>query len=131
MRGLSKNARSILPLLVLAGCSSEQPIVPPVAEGTEHVACAVDGETELADACAVERTDEDGKLVLVIRHPGGAFRRFAVLTDGRGIAVADGADEAATRLDGGALEVTVGDDRYLFPATLKPGGESTGGADAR
>jgi len=58
-------------------------------------------------------------LYLVVRHPDGAFRRFKVLKDGRGVAVADGADQAETTLSGEVLEVQVGSDRYRFPATQK------------
>lgn len=114
--------------LSLAACSQEKPLVPPVAEGSEHIACAVEGASELARACSVERAEEDGKLTLVVRHPDGAFRRFTVLTDGRGIAVADGADEADSTLKGDNLEVTVGEDRYVFPATVK---RAAGEAHAR
>jgi hypothetical protein len=113
---------SSLPTLLLAACSSSDS-TPPVAEGEEHVTCAVGGETEMKEACAVERSEADGKLTLVVRHPDGSFRRFDVLTDGRGLAVSDGADEAVTKLQDGKLAVTVGEDRYLFPATAKNAGQ--------
>ncbi|WP_156842396.1 hypothetical protein [Novosphingobium aquimarinum] len=111
-----------LPLSLLAACSSGD-TPPPVAEGEEHVACAVGGETEMKEVCAVERSEADGKLTLVVRHPDGAFRRFDVLTDGRGLAVSDGAEEAVTRLEDGKFAVTVGEDRYLFPMTAKHAGQ--------
>lgn len=116
----------LLPLLINS-CSRDKPTAPPVAEGAEHIACAVGGAAELSRVCAVERAEQEGRLTLVVRHPDGAFRRFQVLTDGRGIAVADGADEAVTTLKQGALDVTVGADRYIFPATVK----AAGGADAK
>lgn len=109
--------------MMLAACSSGDATPPPVAEGEEHVACAVGGETDMKEACAVERSEADGKLTLVVRHPDGSFRRFDVLTDGRGLAVSDGADEAVTRLDNGKLAVSVGEDRYLFPMTAKNAGQ--------
>lgn len=112
----------VLPILLLGACSSSD-APPPVAEGEEHVSCAVGGETEMKEACAVERAEADGKLTLVVRHPDGSFRRFDVLTDGRGLAVTDGADEAVTKLEGDKLAVTVGEDRYLFPATAKNAGQ--------
>ena len=68
---------------------------------------------------AVDRADADGKLTLVVRHPDGAFRRFAVVTDGRGIIVADGAEQAKTTIEGDKLAVSVAGDRYLFPAKIK------------
>lgn len=106
-------------------------MVPPVAEGAEHIACAVNGESKLSVACAVERAEEDGGLTLVVRHPDGAFRRFVVLTDGRGIGVADGAAEAVTTVRNGSLEVTVDTDRYVFPATVKATEKVSGEADAQ
>lgn len=104
--------------LLLAACSSNSE-PPPVAAGGEHIECAVGGSAELKPVCAVERSEAGGKLTLVVHHPDGAFRRFDVMTDGTGLAVADGADKAVTRLEDGKLDVTVGADRYLFPATAK------------
>jgi hypothetical protein len=106
-------------VLTLAACSSDQP-VPEQAEGDEHIACAVAGAAEPKPVCAVERVEEQERLVLVVHHPDGAFRRFVVMTDGSGLAVADGAQVAVTRLDGDRIDVSVGADRYLFPATRKP-----------
>lgn len=113
-----KFATSAALALFLAACSSgSEP--PPVAAGSEHIACAVGGSAELKPVCSVERAEAGGKLTLVVRHPDGAFRRFDVMTDGSGLAVADGAEKAVTRLDSGKLDVTVGADHYLFPATEK------------
>lgn len=41
------------------------------------------------------------------------------MTDGRGLKVSDGADEAQTKLVDGKLDVTVGADHYVFPVTMK------------
>lgn len=120
----------LLPFLITS-CSQENSSVPPVAEGVDHIACAVGGAAELSRACAVERAEEEGRLLLVVRHPDGAFRRFQVLTDGRGISAADGADEAVATIKDGALDVTVGADRYIFPATVKRTGEASGATDAK
>ena len=90
-----------------------------MAAGDEHIACAVGGAAELAEVCSVERAEKDGKLTLVIHHPDGAFRRFDVMTDGTGLRVSDGAEEAQSKLADGKLDVTVGADRYLFPVTAK------------
>lgn len=104
---------------VLASCSSEPSEAPEVAEGGERIACALGGAQEFEEACAVDRSRTDGKLTLVVRHPDGAFRRFAVVTDGRGLVVADGAEEAVTRIEGDKLAIGVGEDRYMFPASIK------------
>ncbi|MCT2399353.1 hypothetical protein [Novosphingobium mangrovi (ex Huang et al. 2023)] len=105
-------------VLFLAACSSSSE-PPPVAAGDEHIACAVGGSAELAEVCSVERSEKDGKLTLVVHHPDGAFRRFDVKTDGTGLVVSDGAEEARMTLVDGKLDVTVGPDRYVFPVTTK------------
>lgn len=114
--------RALFPIAVvagLAGCSSGKSEAPAVAQGGERISCAVAGAKEFSDTCAVDRVNTDGKLTLVVRHPDGAFRRFAVVTDGRGLVVADGAEQAKTAVDGDKLAVSVGGDRYLFPAKVK------------
>jgi hypothetical protein len=120
---------SLIPvLLALAACSSERDGQAPgaaassaseAARAEERIDCALAGAEAFTRDCVVERAPQDGVLYLVVRHPDGAFRRFQVLKDGRGIAAADGAKEAETRLDRAFLEVTVGNDRYRFPATQK------------
>lgn len=90
-----------------------------MAEGDEHIPCAVSGSGKLEPICAVERHVDANGLTLLVRHPDGGFRRFAVVSDGRGLEVADGAQVAVTRLEGDRLDVSVGADRYLFPATRK------------
>ena len=114
---MSMRTSSLVAATLLAGCSAEQ--APKQAEGAEHIACALAGAREFAPNCAVERSLADGTLTLVVRHPDGGFRRFEVLKDGRGLAAADGAEIAATALAGDMLEVSVGTDRYRFPATSR------------
>ena len=78
----------------------------------------VGGSHEFREDCVVERNRRDGILTLIVRHPDGAFRRFDVLQDGRGLAVADGATQAITRFENGFAELAVGTDRYRFPVTV-------------
>lgn len=104
--------------LAVAACSSDT--VPAVAEGAEHIACAVGGAADLAPVCAVERVLHEGILLLVVRHPDGGFRRFEVLRDGRGLALADGAEQALIRYGASFVDLAVGSDRYRFPVTVKP-----------
>lgn len=104
----------------LAACSGAQDAASQAAaEGADIIDCALRGAETFARDCVVERAPQGNVLYLVVRHPDGAFRRFQVLKDGRGIGVADGAEEAETKLDGNILEVTVDKDRYRFPATQK------------
>jgi len=117
---ISRRGLAILaPLAMGAACSEAGPDVPEIAEGDEHIACALGGSAAFENACAVDRDRKDGLLFLVVRHPDGAFRRFEVLDDGRGLAVADGAEQALTRYEDGMAELAVGQDRYRFPITLK------------
>lgn len=103
---------------MLTACSPRAE-APPVAAGDEHIACAVGGASDLDEVCAVERSEAEGKMTLVVHHPDGAFRRFDVMTDGSGLVVSDGAEKAVTRLADGKLDVRVGADRYVFPITMK------------
>lgn len=114
-------------MLALAACSSEPDAASPVAaEGEERIPCAINGG-DLNPVCSVERVEKGSKLSLVVRHPDGGFRRFDVLTDGRGLAVADGAEEAQIRVLDSGIDVMVGADHYVFPAKVKP---EAGASDA-
>ena len=104
-------------ILLLAACSpaSEQTAA---AEADNLIECALSGDPGFARECLVEQSQVDGETILVVRHPDGGFRRFAVTGDGRGVATADGAQRAEVSLHDGGIEVAVGTDRYRFPATI-------------
>ncbi len=114
-------ARPVLYLAVLplAACSRSQ-APPAVAEGEDVISCALAGSTQMKPVCGVERHLEGPQLTLVVHHPDGGFRRFDVQSDGSGLKASDGADVVRTRLENGQLEVHLGNDRYLFPVTVKP-----------
>ena len=108
-------------LVACAGCSKSQEASDPAthaASTSETIACAVGGAAEMADVCTVERIKAGGALQLVVHHPDGAFRRFDVLSDGTGLAPADGAQEPVRNARNGILEIAIGGDRYRFPATI-------------
>jgi hypothetical protein len=129
MLSLSKHLRSLGAVTLLAACS-QQPATPvraEAADGADAIDCRVGGAETFAPVCAVERSQKDGTLTLVVRHPDGAFRRFDVLKDGRGLAVADGATQAVSRLGNGFAELAVGSDAYRFPVTV---GQKDGIRDA-
>jgi hypothetical protein len=85
------------------------------------LACAVGGATAFSRVCELEQAQTDKGLILTLRHPDGGFRKLQVVTDGRGVIPADGADPATVRLTGAKeIEVTVAGNRYLLPATVKP-----------
>lgn len=102
--------------LGLGACSSEKE-PGPVDIAREHIDCALDGAAELKPACSVERIERDDTLTLLVRHPNGKSRRFVVTTDGSGVVPQKGDEPTRSRLVDHRLEVTVGADRYLFPAT--------------
>jgi hypothetical protein len=112
-------------LLLLAACQArEEPEQAGAQAGAQPaddniIECALDGASEFKRVCEVEKGEADGGKVLTVRHPDGGFRRFDVLTDGHGLAAADGADEAKLTVEGDKLAVTVDNDRYRFPVTLK------------
>ena len=103
-------------LLLLAACSSS--VDKPLPGSNLVIWCALNGAREFGPECVVEERRTPEGRQLVVRHPDGGFRRFDVLTDGKGLATADGALPAQVAVQGGAIEVVVGDDRYRFPATV-------------
>lgn len=108
---------ALILLLAATGCSAdaEQPVAEP---GAERIECALGEGAQMAADCFVERSVMAGARVLTVRHPGGGFRRFEQVDDGRGLIVADGADDAKLNFTDDVLEVTVANDRYRFPAAL-------------
>lgn len=103
----------LLPLL-LAACSGDQPAGDPLPP-RERVFCSLNDAPEFTSDCTVERSEAEGKPVLVVRHPDGGFRRFELSRDNNGLIAADGADEAGVAPNGTLLDVRVGKDRYRFP----------------
>lgn len=113
-----RRAGALLPVLALAGCGQggggtpEPPMV--------TIECATDGAAAFARDCKVEPVVEGGRHLLVVHHPSGGFRRLLKVDDGRGVVAADGVVPAQVAwLADGRLEVTVGTDRYRFPAKVK------------
>jgi hypothetical protein len=96
------------------------------------IECALAGSAAFERICTTEQiAGNDGKI-LVIRHPDGGFRRFDILTDGRGLAPADGFDETKINLLGdGMIEVSSGDDKYRLPAQIKGKETPTGETAAK
>ena len=121
---MSTRISSALALALLAACQREPAGAVPAQAAAEDSAiyCALHGDDAFAKRCSVERVHAEDGLQLVVRHPDGGFRRFDVLTDGKGLATADGAQMAQVAVQGGGIEVAVGADRYRFPATVVPNG---------
>jgi hypothetical protein len=111
MRGASFVAAA----LALSACSKGSSEPPPkVAEGAEHIECALGPGMGFVRDCAIERSLDGATHRLIVRHPDGGFRRFEVGAD-NAIVSSDGADMARVALNGEMAEVTIGDDRYRIP----------------
>jgi hypothetical protein len=110
--GESEKSNGPAPLVQQRSAQVEEaPAEPP------KTVCAVDGAAELAPVCDRELVDG----LLTLRHPSGGFRRLQVMTDGRGVITADGAEPAKIATIGTSLiEVSVGKDRYRLPAVVQP-----------
>jgi len=116
-----RKAAALIPL-VLAACGAGETPVP--AEGdASRIECALAGAADFTRSCWVARVKDGGDLILVVRSDQGSFRRFTVLTDGRGVEAADGADVAQVAMADGGIEVTVAGDRYHLPATTGDGAQ--------
>jgi hypothetical protein len=89
------------------------------------IECAINGDTAFARDCFTERLSGENGVTMIIRHPDGGFRRFNVLTDGRGLEAADGFEKAKLAIvEDGKILVTVGPDQYLLPAQIKADAKS-------
>ena len=84
------------------------------------IECALAGSASFERTCTTERIAGADSQILLVRHADGGFRRFRILTDGRGLAPADGFDETKISLiENAMIEVSSGDDKYRLPAQIK------------
>jgi hypothetical protein len=108
--------------LLLGACSSgggaDQNAQAPdaAASNAQSVPCALAGSRSFTANCAAEKVTSGARTIVTVRHPNGGFRRLVELEGGRRFAAADGSDEVHIERNGAEIEVTLGDDHYLFPA---------------
>ncbi|MEH6661817.1 MAG: hypothetical protein V7679_09240 [Parasphingorhabdus sp.] len=96
------------------------------AVGDGKIECAINGDSNFTRDCFTERLSGEGRVTMIIRHPDGGFRRFNLLTDGHGLEAADGFDKAHVSIvEDGKILVSVGPDKYLLPAQIKPGANAS------
>ena len=108
--GEGEKSNGPAPFVQKSGASDEAPVEAP------KTVCAVDGERDLTPVCDRELVDG----LLMLRHPSGGFRRLQIVTDGRGVIAADGAEPAKVATVGTSLiEVSIGNDRYRLPAVVQ------------
>lgn len=110
---------SLVSLALLAACSRGE-TQPQAAEGATRIDCAQGEGSDFGADCLVEKVAGEQGSEYVVRHPNGAMRRFRIAENRAGLVASDGADEAVNELVGDPplLQVTVGPDRYRFPADL-------------
>lgn len=119
-----RRAAAILVGLLLAGCDGggvSDAVSGNSARGKAgagddgHVDCAIGEGAKWTRDCQIEQAGD----MLTIRHVDGGFRRFRIVTDGRGVAAADGAEGAVVTIEGDRrIAVRAGQDRYRLPATV-------------
>ncbi|MGX7952675.1 hypothetical protein ACWPM1_08915 [Tsuneonella sp. HG249] len=111
-----------LSLLALGACS-EGATQAQAGPEAARIDCALGDGSAFGPDCLVERADGEQGTEFVVRHPDGGFRRFRIADDRSGMVAIDGADVALNQLVGEppVLQVTVGADRYRFPADLDAG----------
>ena len=130
---ISKYAAVTLLLASLAGCGRDGAV--PIAQTGKDagdqaardgmIVCALAGADTFERTCTTEQITGPDSKMLVIRHADGGFRRFTILTDGRGLAPADGFDETRIRVLGAnRIELSSGDDKYRLPAQIKGQGNA-------
>ena len=113
--------------MTACGSDSEADLLAAEGETAEEAAlqgkveCALAGSTDFNRNCTTERVSGAEGQMLVVRHPDGGFRRFKILTDGRGLLPADGIDPdfKIKVLANGMIEVKSVDDTYRLPAAIK------------
>ena len=130
---ISRNSAIAAMCLALSACGSDPEADLLAAEDETakeaalqgKVECALAGSADFNRNCTTERVSGAEGQMLVVRHPDGGFRRFKILTDGRGLLPADGIDPdfKIKVLANDMIEVRSVDDTYRLPAAIK--GEAT------
>jgi len=86
------------------------------AREDDRIECRIGAATSFERVCTIEQAEG----AITIRKPDGGFRRLVVTDDGRGVAAADGAEEAiVTIIDDGRIDVAIGGDNFRLPATVR------------
>lgn len=108
--------------LALSACQQQSTNASTAPTGTPAaplLLCATGGGP-LTRVCSVERYDDQHGGGLIVYNVDGGFHRLRIVADGRGVASADGAVPASvSQVDADHVDVTIGEDRYRLPATVK------------
>lgn len=90
------------------------------AAAAGRIPCALGGARVFRIDCSMDRIASADGEALVLGRADAGYRRFRIVDDGRGVITADGAEQADVAIvEDGMIEVTVGEDRYRLPATMR------------
>lgn len=110
----------LAPLLLTAGCQAAEPPAATV-EADGRIDCRIGADDQFHRFCSMERARTEQGTLITVRKPDGGFRRLITTGDGRGVAAADGAEQAAVTIVGDNLiEVAIAGDTFRLPARIGP-----------
>jgi hypothetical protein len=114
----------IAPLVLLAACQRPDEtanMAKATVEADGRIDCRIGADDQFNRFCSVERERSDQGTIITVRKPDGGFRRLVATRDGRGVAAADGAEEASVTIVGDNLiEVAIAGDSFRLPARIGP-----------
>ena len=120
-----KLALTFLCLPLLAACGDDEAEIMAAQDAAlvgNKIECALNGADEFSKICATERVSAEDGTILMIRHSDGGFKRFRILTDGRGLEAAEGFNDSHIEIiDENHIILSSGNDRYKLKAQLKGG----------
>jgi len=115
-------------LSMFAACSDDEAEIAAAQKASlvgNKIECALNGSQEFILKCATERVSSGDDTLLLIRHYDGGFRRFRILTDGRGLENSEGFDDSVIEIiDNNNIILSSGLDRYKLKAQLTGGNEN-------
>ena len=107
-------------MLLLAACQEAQ-LPDATVEADGRIDCRIGADTQFNRFCSVERTKTEQGTIFTVRKPDGGFRRLISTGDGRGVAAADGAEQATVTIVGeNLIEVAIAGDSFRLPARIGP-----------
>ncbi len=127
-----KLATAFLCLPLLASCGDDEAEIAAAQDAAlvgNKIECALNGADVFSQSCATERVVTEDGTILMIRHMDGGFKRFRILTDGRGLEAAEGFNDIYIDIiDENTILITSGNDKYKLKAQLKGGFAKTNAA---
>ncbi len=123
-----KRPKLTIPLLclpLLAACGDDEAKLAAAQNAAlvgNKIECALNGADMFSKICATERVSAEDGTILMIRHSDGGFKRFRILTDGRGLEVAEGFNDTHIEIiDETYIILSSGNDKYKLQAQFKGG----------